>query len=122
MPSSTEQSHTSEGAVIYPVRAVAAATSGLARYNEASSVPPRPLKLRFEVRSETPCVAGACPMPTQGPQPHSSTRAPLSTSLPMTPSRSSSLNICRLPGATTKLTSSWAILPSSILAALTKSV
>ena len=76
------------GSVIYPLIAVMAAASGLPRYTEASSVPLRPLKLRFDVRKDTPCVRGAWPIPTQGPQPHSRIRTPASTSVEIMPSRS----------------------------------
>ena len=76
----------SSGGQRYPVTAAAAATAGPARYTEASVVPQRPLKLRLEVRTDTPPLWTAWPIPTQGPQPHSRILAPASTKSERTPS------------------------------------
>ena len=46
----------------------------------------RPLKLRLDVRTETPLELGAQPMPQQGPQASSKTRAPAFRRSPITPS------------------------------------
>lgn len=59
---------TEVGSVIYPVRQLTAAVSGLTRYTPASRVPLRPSKLRLNVRRETPAELGLWPMPMQGPQ------------------------------------------------------
>ena len=66
----------SRGSVISPVRAAATAVSGDTRYTLASAVPLRPSKLRLKVRRHTPPELGEKPMPMQGPQAHSSSRAP----------------------------------------------
>ena len=57
------------GSVITPVKAEAAAVSGLQRYTWSSSVPDLPLKLRGTVLKLILSVAGACPMPMQPLQP-----------------------------------------------------
>ena len=49
---------TEVGSVIYPVRQLTAAVSGLTRYTPASRVPLRPSKLRLNVRRETPAELG----------------------------------------------------------------
>src|SRR6266536_3510489 len=56
----------SRGSVITPRRAVAPATSGEARYTSSSSVPERPRKFRFMVRTLGRFDGGAWPMPTHG--------------------------------------------------------
>ena len=89
---------------------------------DASSVPLRPLKLRFDVRRDTPLVRGAWPIPTQGPHPHSNIRAPASTNVEIMPSRNAIEKICRLPAATTRLTSGWTVWPFKMAAALARSV
>ncbi len=57
------------GSVITPVKAEAAAVSGLHKYTWSSFVPERPGKLRGTVRRLIFPVAGACPIPMQPPQP-----------------------------------------------------
>src|SRR5690625_3815090 len=57
------------GSVISPVRADAAAVSGLHKYTLSSIVPDRPGKLRGVVRKLFLPVAGACPIPIQPLQP-----------------------------------------------------
>ncbi len=64
------------GSVILPVRAEAAAVSGLHRNTLSSLVPERPGKLRGVVRRLLRPVAGACPMPMQPLQPAWCRRAP----------------------------------------------
>ena len=80
---------TSCGSASVPLMAVAAATSGLTRYRLASAVELRPLKFRLDVRTEIPLLDGAMPIPQQGPQANSVSRAPEFTRLAMTPSFSS---------------------------------
>ena len=64
------------GSVITPVRAEAAAVSGLTRQTWSSRVPERPGKFRGTVRRLSLPVAGACPMPMQPLQPAWWMRAP----------------------------------------------
>ena len=64
------------GTVTTPVRADAAATSGLTRCTEASGVPERFGKLRLKVRSDNPLLIGEPPWPIQAPQPFSMMRTP----------------------------------------------
>ncbi len=86
-----------------PAIAEAAVVSALARYNLADFVPDRPSKLRLLVRRDTAFVAGACPIPTQGPHAHSRILAPASTRLVSIPSLAVISNTWREPGATTRL-------------------
>ena len=57
-------------------------------------------------------VAGAWPMPMQGPQAHSSTRAPAVTSLASAPFLARALSTCLEPGDIVRLTSGATRLPS----------
>ena len=76
--------HTSRGSVMRPVRAVAAATRGPARYTSLSGCPMRPVKLRLLVaRHRSPAARiPRCP-PRQGPQEGVETTAPASTKVAM---------------------------------------
>ena len=69
----------SRGSVITPLSAVAPATAGDARYTWSRSVPLRPGKFRFIVRTDGCISGGAWPMPTHGPQAGSRIRAPPTT-------------------------------------------
>src|SRR5574344_956382 len=77
---------TSLGSVITPVIALAAAVSGEERYTKLSALPCLPLKLRFDVESETsPGAKSPKAPPIHGPQHGASTNAPASTSFSISP-------------------------------------
>ena len=92
------------GSVRTPVMAETAAVSGLTSQTLAEAVPLRPQKLRLKVRKLTASVAGAWPMPMQGPQAHSSTLAPAATIFASAPFDASMVSTCREPGEMTRLT------------------
>ncbi len=64
----------------------------------------RPSKLRLKVRSVTAPLGGAWPMPMQGPQASSSTRAPAATMAASEPLSAIIFITCREPGEMTRLT------------------
>ena len=90
--------------MISPVRAAATAVSGDTRYTLASAVPLRPSKLRLKVRRLTPPELGEKPIPIQGPQAHSSSRAPETRISDSAPQSASMVRTCREPGDTDILT------------------
>ena len=92
------------GSVMYPVRAEATAVSGETKYTCPSRVPERPRKFRLKVLRETPPEFGEKPMPMQGPQAHSSSRAPLARMSDNAPQSLSMVSTCREPGDTDRLT------------------
>ena len=104
------------GSVNMPVRAEAAAVSGLTRYTCPSAVPLRPSKFRLKVRRETPPELGDCPMPMQGPQAHSSTRAPAAMISAKAPFKASILYTCLEPQPMVRLTSGCTVLPFKMAA------
>ena len=106
----------SRGSVISPVRAAATAVSGDTRYTLASAVPLRPSKLRLKVRRLTPPELGEKPMPMQGPQAHSSSRAPEARMSDRAPQLASMVRTCREPGDTNILTEGDTVLPFSMAA------
>src|SRR5208283_1572113 len=78
--------HTSRGSVISPFTALAAAVAAEQRYTDASVLPCRPLKFRFDVESETsPGASRPNDPPMQGPQQGASTSAPAFTNRSMRP-------------------------------------
>src|SRR5919106_468689 len=83
----------SRGSVISPLRAVARAVAGEARYTKSSSVPERPWKFLFMVRTDGWPDGGAWPMPTHGPQ------APRRPAPPSSPSPPGPERRCRGSGA-----------------------
>ena len=106
------------GSRISPVRAEATAVSGETRYTRASAVPLRPSKLRLKVRRLTPPEFGEKPMPMQGPQAHSSSRAPDARMSDSAPQSESIVSTCLEPGDTLMLTEGAMRLPFSSAAAL----
>ncbi len=74
--------------------------------------------MRLKVRTLTAFVLGDCPMPMQGPQAHSSTRAPAAIISASAPHLQSIASTCREPGLTVKLTLGATVLPFSIAATL----
>ena len=111
----------SRGSVISPVRAAATAVSGDTRYTLASAVPLRPSKLRLKVRRLTPPELGEKPIPIQGPQAHSSSRAPEARMSDRAPQLASMVRTCREPGDTDILTEGATVLPFSIAAVFSRS-
>ena len=115
-------SPSSRGSVISPVSAAATAVSGETRYTPASAVPLRPRKLRLKVRRDTPALLGLKPMPMQGPQAHSSTRAPLASMSVSAPQSASIDSTWRLPGEIDRLTEGFTVRPFSSAATFSISI
>ena len=107
--------------VITPVIADAAAVSGETRYTPASAVPLRPLKLRLNVRKETPALFGAKPCPRQGPHALSKILNPAAISSPKMPDFAAIISTALLPGAIPASTPGAMCLPLTIAATLAKS-
>ena len=74
------------------------------------------------MRTDTALVCGACPMPMQGPHALSSIRAPEAIRSARAPFRAIILKTCLDPGAMTRLTSGWTVLPFKILVTVMRSL
>jgi len=84
-------------------------------------VPLRPSKLRLNDRTEIAPLAGAWPMPMQGPHPASRMRAPAETRSASAPLRAIMLRVCLLPGVTVSDTLGCTVLPLSMAAMVSRS-
>ena len=84
-------------------------------------MPLRPSKLRLKVRRDTPAEFGEKPMPMQGPQAHSSTRAPLWRMSLSAPHSDSMRSTCLEPGEMDRLTSGEICFPLRMAATFSMS-
>ncbi len=108
------------GSVSLPVRAAAAATTGLVKYTLALEVPDLPWKFRLLVRTETESVRETCCFQCKIPG-RFQYSGPECYQVAEGPFRAMAFKTCRDPGAIPKETPSGSFFPLTILATVIRS-